>query len=67
MIISKLAFLHNTCKVFDDEECITTPVIPDDSLGWAAHIAADAKILCVGHTDPSLTCQTIYPTKQCRN
>ena len=45
MIISKLAFLHNTCKVFDDEECIITPVIPDDFLGWAAHIAADAVIL----------------------
>jgi len=33
MIISKLAFLHNTCKVFDDEECIITPLIPDDFLG----------------------------------
>ena len=45
MIISKLAFFHNTCKVFDDEERILTPVIPDDFLGWAARIAADVKIL----------------------
>ena len=45
MIISKSAFLHNTCKLFDDEEFIITPVILDDFLGWAAHIAAGAKIL----------------------
>ena len=48
MIISKSAFLQKTCKVFDDEECILTPVIPDDFLGRAAHIAADAKILWWG-------------------
>ena len=45
MIISKSAFLQNTCKVFDDEECIITQVIPEDFLGWATLIAADAKIL----------------------
>jgi len=33
MIISKSAFLQNTCKVFDDEECIITQVIPEDFLG----------------------------------
>ena len=54
MIISKSAFLHNICKVFDDEECIITPLIPDDFLGWAARIAADAKILwCRSHRSES--------------
>ena len=67
MIISKLAFLYNTYKVFDDEEYIITPVIPEDFLGWATLIAADANFSSVGHTDPSLTCQTIYPTKKCCN
>ena len=67
MIISKSEFLQNTCKVFDDEECIITQVIPEDFLGWATLIAADENFSSVGHTDPSLTCQTIYPTKKCCN
>ena len=54
MIISKLAFLYNTYKVFDDKECIITPVIPEDFLGWAARIAAEAKILwCRSHRSES--------------
>ena len=54
MIISKSAFLQKTCKVFDDEECIITQVIPEDFLGWASLIAADAKILwCRSHRSES--------------
>ena len=54
MIISKSAFLQNTCKIFDDKECIITPVIPDDFLGWAARIAADTEILwCRSHWSES--------------
>jgi hypothetical protein len=33
MIISKSAFLQKPSKVFDDEECIITQVIPEDFLG----------------------------------
>ena len=54
MIISKLAFLYNTCKVFDDEECNIAPVIPDAPLWWVARIAAEAKILwCRSHRSES--------------
>ena len=32
-------------SAFGDEECNIAPVIPDASVKWAAHVAADAKIL----------------------